>query len=71
MLFVALAPMLVDVVLGMAGLHDATIGTRLITGALFGMLVPYVVMPVALGAVHEFNAHQPPITHLQKGSTDA
>ncbi len=71
MLAVALAPMLVDVLLGIAGLHDVTIGTRLITGALFGLLVPYVVMPVVLGAVHEYNAHQPPLTQLQKGSTDA
>ena len=71
MLAVALAPMLVDVLLGIAGLHDATIGTRVISGGLFGMLVPYVVMPVVLGAVHEYNAHQPPITQLQKGSTDA
>lgn len=71
MLIVALAPMVLDVALGVAGLHDATIGTRLITGALFGLLVPYVVMPVVLGAVHEFNAHQPPISQLQKGSTDA
>ena len=71
MLVVALVPMLIDVVLGIAGLHDATIGTRLITGAIFGLLVPYVVMPVLLGAVHEMFAHQPPTTQLQKGSTDA
>lgn len=71
MLLVALSPMLLDVVLGIAGLHDATIGTRLITGGVFGLLVPYVVMPVVLGAVHESHNHQPPITQLQKGSPDA
>jgi uncharacterized membrane protein len=71
MLGAALAPMLVDVALGFTGLHDATMVTRIVTGAVFGSLVPYVVMPVLLGAVHELNAHQPPITQLQKGSTDA
>jgi hypothetical protein len=71
MLLAALAPMLVDVILGLTGLHDATIGTRIATGAAFGLLVPYVVMPVLLGAMHELHSHQPPIIHPQKGSSDA
>jgi uncharacterized membrane protein len=71
MLVAALAPMILDVFLSLTGMHDATIGTRILTGAAFGLLMPYVVMPVLLGAVHELQSHQPPITHLQKGSTDA
>ena len=71
MLIVALIPMFVDVVLGLAGLHDVTIGTRLVTGAIFGLLIPFVVLPVFLGAVHEYSTHQPTPSHLQKGSTDA
>ena len=71
MLVVALIPMFVDVVLGLTGLHDVTIGTRLVTGAVFGLLVPFVVLPVFLGAVHEYSTHQPTTSHLQKGSSDA
>jgi uncharacterized membrane protein len=71
MLVIALSPMVLDVVLGFAGLHDATIGTRLVTGAIFGLLIPYVVLPVFLGAVHEYPTHQPTTSHLQKGSSDA
>ncbi len=71
MLLVALAPMAVDVLLGFTGLHDATIGTRLITGGIFGVLIPFVVLPVLLETVHERQTHQPHPTQLQKGSTDA
>lgn len=71
MLVVALIPMAVDVALALTGLHDATLGTRLVTGAVFGLLIPFVVLPVFLGAVHEYSTHQPTPSHLQKGSTDA
>ena len=71
MLVIALLPMIVDVVMGFAGLHDSSIGTRLVTGAFFGLLIPYVILPVFLGAVHEYSTHQPTPTHLQKGSSDA
>jgi uncharacterized membrane protein len=69
-LLIAVTPMLLDVALDIIGLHETTMVTRLITGGIFGVLVPYVVMPVVLGIIHERQTHQPP-TQLQKGSTDA
>lgn len=69
-LLIAITPMLLDVVLDIAGLHVTSMATRLITGGVFGILIPFVVMPVVLGTVHERQTHQPP-TQLQKGSTDA
>lgn len=69
-LLIAVTPMLLDVAFDFTGLHETSIGTRLVSGAVFGILIPYVVMPVLLGALHEHQTHQPP-TQLQKGSTDA
>ena len=70
-LILAVAPMLLDVALGIAGVADVTAYSRLLTGALFGLLIPFVILPVALGAVHERSIQPTIAVHQQKGSADA
>jgi uncharacterized membrane protein len=70
LLVVALVPMLVDVALGFAGLHEISTATRLITGSVFGALIPFILLPVALGAVIERTSSSFPF-HQQKGTVDA
>jgi uncharacterized membrane protein len=70
LLVVAVIPMLIDVGLGFAGLHEISTTTRLITGSVFGALIPFVILPVALGAAIERTASFPPF-HQPKGTVDA
>ncbi|MFI5252653.1 MAG: DUF2085 domain-containing protein [Bacteroidota bacterium] len=50
-IFVSLLPMLLDVGLDFAGIHESTIFTRLITGALFGMTIAYLLLPDLLSGL--------------------
>ena len=52
----SVVPMLVDVLLESTGLHESTSVTRLITGSLFGLVVPFYIIPVAQAAVQELVA---------------
>ena len=57
-LVVALAPMLIDVAVEMVGIHEATNMTRALTGGLFGLIIPYFIIPAAVEAVQQlFNPH--------------
>lgn len=68
----ALLPMLIDVGLSATGLVESNMTSRLITGAWFGFMVPFVVLPVYLGAVLEQRAsHSPSALTNTKGSVDA
>jgi len=70
-LILAIAPMLLDVVLAASGIHASDALSRLLTGALLGVMLPFVVMPVYLGAVLEHSRiPQSHFTHM-KGSIDA
>jgi len=71
LLILALLPMLVDVASGITGLADVTAASRLVTGAVFGFLIPFVVLPVVLGAVHEWHTQSTHVIHQPKGSVDA
>ncbi|MDL1891403.1 DUF2085 domain-containing protein [Sphingobacteriales bacterium CHB3] len=53
-LFAVLLPMLLDVVAEFAGIHDSTFLTRTITGALLGLVLPLVILPVAIEGVQQF-----------------
>jgi uncharacterized membrane protein len=66
----AVVPMVVDVVSGMIGVHDVSTATRLFTGALFGSVIAFVVLPVAIEAVDQILSPSP-ITKKPKGLTDA
>jgi uncharacterized membrane protein len=72
LLLLALLPMLLDVFAGVLGVHDATETTRLLTGAWLGVLLPFVVLPVAMDGftalrVRFFRLHP----HFQKGNRNA
>jgi len=68
----AVFPMLVDVVMGWTGIHPVSGATRVFTGAFFGLIVPFVVLPALGEAVQEFVAsHRRPIPQPQKGLSDA
>jgi uncharacterized membrane protein len=71
-LALALAPMLIDVALSAAGILQSGMTSRLITGIWFGLMLPFVVLPVYLGAVLEHSA-SPSTTVLtnMKGRVDA
>ena len=60
LLAIAVSPMLLDVVTGMLGVHNVTNLTRAMTGAFFGAIIPFVIIPTAIEAVEQ----------LLAGSTD-
>jgi uncharacterized membrane protein len=66
LLTLAVLPMALDAGANFLGIYEATFLSRTLTGALFGLLLPFVVLPVAIeGAGQLFS------THLQKGTPDA
>lgn len=72
LLMVALIPMVFDVGAGMIGLYDVTNLTRAATGAWFGIVVPFVVIPGAMEGVAQFMTHSPsPSIQPEKGLSDA
>ncbi len=68
-LLAAFLPMLLDVLSGIAGVHEITITTRTITGTIAGVFLPFVVIPAAIEAVCEFVASPPSLflKHIRKG----
>lgn len=68
-LLLALAPMVLDVLAGLLGLHEVTLSTRIWSGALFGLAAPFIILPAAIeGAVQLISR---PAVHQQKGFSDA
>jgi uncharacterized membrane protein len=66
LLFIALAPMVFDAGAGFLGLYESSFLTRSLTGALFGAILPFFIIPAAIeGASQLFS------TQLQKGTPDA
>ena len=65
-LLVAFLPMVFDAGMSFLGFYDASFLTRTLTGALFGIVLPLFIVPVAIeGASQLFS------TQLQKGTPDA
>jgi uncharacterized membrane protein len=72
MVALAILPMLLDVVAGWTGLHTVTGPTRMYSGAFFGLIIPFVILPALIEAVNELVAsHHRHFHHPQKGLTDA
>jgi uncharacterized membrane protein len=70
--FLALAPMVLDVLAGMLGFHAVTMTTRLWSGALFGLVAPFIIIPAAIeGTVQLMSRANRPTVHQQKGLSDA
>lgn len=72
-LIVSILPLLADVVLDVLGMHASTGATRLITGSLFGVVVPFYVIPAAQEAMQELLAAPrfPKPFDVKKGSIHA
>lgn len=69
---IAALPMLLDVGLGVAGLHEVTNLSRTITGGWFGFLVPMVVIPGTIEGVEQIlTPPYSPMSSTEKGLDDA
>jgi uncharacterized membrane protein len=55
-LVAALLPMLIDVALEFLGIHESTYATRTITGIIFGIVIPFFVLPAAIEGVQQLVA---------------
>jgi len=68
----AVLPMLLDVIAGWTGLHTVTATTRVYSGAFFGLVIPFVILPALIEAVNEVAvSRRRPFHHPQKGLSDA
>lgn len=66
-------PMALDVLPGAAGIHEVTAATRIVTGTIFGVILPFFIVPAAIEAANElFRTRSPSLTraHKEKGSVD-
>ncbi len=71
-LFIAVAPMFLDVVLEVAGLHESSNALRAVTGAWFGTLLPLLIIPGAIEGVGQLlTKHNPHSIQPEKGLIDA
>lgn len=56
-------PMLIDVVLNDTGIHASTTMTRVVTGLLFGGVMPWYIIPLLIEAclqlIHKKKIHSP------------
>lgn len=70
LLVAAMLPMLIDVGLGVLDIHESSLATRVFTGAIFGLVLPFIILPVALEAVQQL-VKPPTIVQHSKGSPHA
>jgi uncharacterized membrane protein len=54
----AVLPMIVDVFLNVTGIHPSTSMTRMITGALFGVSMPWFIVPMFIEACLQLNSRR-------------
>ncbi len=66
-LFFAAVPMFVDATWVGSLLYEVTCLTRVVSGAVFGLVLPFVLLPAALEASRELFSH----VHQRKGLSDA
>lgn len=62
----AVAPMVLDVVLNLTGLHSSTVWTRTLSGVTAGFVVPFFLMPPLIEAVHQLSEKFGGLTHAGK-----
>lgn len=58
----AILPMLIDVFMNFMGIHESTLLTRAITGLLFGLILPFYVIPPLLEGIAQLRDQ-----HLARG----
>jgi len=52
-LFLSVLPILIDLGLSESGVHESTLATRVVTGAIFGITLPFILIPPAAEAYRE------------------
>jgi uncharacterized membrane protein len=71
-LVVAVAPMLFDVILEAAGFCESSNAVRAVTGAWFGILLPFLIIPGAVEGISQlFTRPNPHSVQSEKGLIDA
>ena len=55
-LFIAVLPMLADVILDLLNIHSSNTMTRLLTGAIFGVVAARVLVPIGIEGLNELIA---------------
>ncbi len=71
-LIVAVAPMLLDVMLEVTGLHESSNALRAVTGAWFGVLLPFLIIPGAVEGINQLlRQPNPHVIQSEKGLIDA
>ncbi len=72
-LYVAVLPMLADIAAGMLGIHEVSNITRLFTGAAFGLIAPFFIVPATVEALQQASANSPMVSdiHAEKGQPHA
>ena len=72
-LLAAAVPMVIDVIGGMMGIHTVTAVSRLLSGAAFGFVAPFFVIPAAIEALQQMFARvvSTSLTEPQKGQSNA
>jgi uncharacterized membrane protein len=73
LLIVALVPMVLDVGLGLTGMHESGFATRAISGSIAGIVLSFFILPAALGAVQQLAAarRHTTLTTTSEGLSDA
>ena len=59
-LFLSVLPILLDLGLSEAGVHESTLATRLVTGTILGIALPFILMRPADEALKELRLSLPP-----------
>jgi uncharacterized membrane protein len=59
LVLLSILPLLIDVCLSEIGVHESTVLTRAVTGAILGIALPYVLIPPAQEAVAELQLKVP------------
>ena len=68
----AVAPMILDVLLEALGLYESSNVLHALTGAWFGVLLPFIIVPGAVEGIAQLTAqHNPHSAQSEKGLVDA
>jgi uncharacterized membrane protein len=71
-LLVTVAPMVLDVLLEAAGIHESSTELHALSGAWFGVLIPFLIVPGAVEGISQLLVqHNPQSLHTEKGLIDA
>ncbi|MEX2117145.1 MAG: DUF2085 domain-containing protein [Bacteroidota bacterium] len=62
----AVAPIVLDVLLNLSGIHASTVWTRTLSGVVAGLVVPFFLMPPLIEAIHQLKEKFGELSHAGK-----